>query len=99
MLDFLKKAGIEENVIKDIDQTYSEANIYNLNSHEFEVVKIIEYFREIGIDCIDELLVFNLDVFFCGYDEIVEEFSKYNIKNVVDTINYDYMLINKFLFG
>ena len=98
MIDFLKEVGIEEEVIKDLELSYSEANLYNLNSHEVEVLKIINYFREIGIEYIDELLIDNLNIFFLSYDEIVVKFNKYNISKLVETINYDYMLIDKFLF-
>ena len=57
MITFLKKVGIEDAVIKDLEQIYSEANLFNLNSHEYEVIKIIKYFKKIGIEYIDELLV------------------------------------------
>lgn len=57
MLGFLKKAGIKENTITTIEKIYGEANCFNLNSHESEIIKIIEYFKEIGIRNIDILLV------------------------------------------
>ena len=83
MLDFLIDCGIEDGVIKDLKKTYSDGNIYNLNNNEFEVVKIIDYFREIGIEYIDELLIFNLEVFLCKFDEVFEKFNRYDIKFVI----------------
>lgn len=98
MLDFLKEVNIDDDVIKDLEKTYSEANLSTLNSHEFEVIKIINYFKELGIEYIDELLINNLEIFFCRFDEIVKKFSRYNINDLVEEINYDYMKINKYIF-
>ena len=98
MLEFLKEVNIDEDVISDLEQTYSEANLCTLNSHEFEVIKIIKYFKELGIEYIDELLVNNLEIFFCRFDEIVKKFSGYNITDLVEEVNYDYMQINKYIF-
>lgn len=98
MLNFLKDCGISDDVIKDLEYTYSPENIYNLDSNEFEVIKIIEYFRKIGIEYIDELLVHNLEVFLCKFSYIVDKFNKYKIDDVVKMINDDYMLIDNIIF-
>lgn len=98
MLNFLLECNIDENVIKDIENTYYDGVIYNLNCNEYEIVKIIDYFRKIGIEYINELLVFNIKVFLCSFDEIVNRFSKYNIDEIVKSINEDYMTINDILF-
>ena len=87
MLNFLKDCGISDDVIKDLEYTYSPENIYNLDSNEFEV---IEY--------IDELLVHNLEVFLCKFSYIVDKFNKYKIDDVVKMINDDYMLIDNIIF-
>ena len=98
MLEFLKEVNIDDDVIKDLEKTYSEANLSTLNSHEFEVIKIINYFKELGIEYIDELLINNLEIFFCRFDEIVKKFNRYNINDLVEEINYNYMKINKYIF-
>ena len=98
MLNFLKDCGISDDVVKDLEYTYSPENIYNLDSNEFEVIKIIEYFRKIGIEYIDELLVHNLEIFLCKFNYIVDKFNRYEIDQVVKMINDDYMLINNIIF-
>ena len=98
MLNFLKEIGIKENTIKMIEEMYSEAVIFSLNGNEFEVVKIIEYFREIGIEDIDSLFVDYLEVFFCKYSEVVAAFNKYETEILVAAINYDNNLMEKVLF-
>ena len=99
MLDFLKDAGIDSLVIEDLKRTYDRNNLYTLYTNEYEAVKIIKYFREIGIDYIEELLVYNFRVFIYSLDEVKKAFEKYGVKTCVDKINEDYYVIDKILLG
>lgn len=97
MLDFLKDAGIDALAIEDLKRTYSEENLYTLYTNEYEAVKIINFFREIGIKYIEEILVYCFDVFIYSLDEVIKAFNVYGVKKCVDVINEDYYLIDKIL--
>lgn len=99
MLDFLKAAGIDNLAIEDLKRTYDESNLYTLYTNEYEAVKIIKYFREIGIKYIEELLVYYFRVFIYSLDDVKKAFAKYGEQTCVDKINEDYFVIDKILFG
>lgn len=95
MLEFLKKYDISDSVIKKIEKENSSANIYNLNCNEEEVCSIIEYLKELNIVCIDDLLIYRIDVFFGSLDDLKKIFSKYEINSLVQALNNDYSIINE----
>lgn len=97
MIEFLKDANISENTINLIEKQNGD-NIYNLYCNEYECLRIIDYFRNIGITKIDELLINEIEVFYKMYIDVVEEFSKYNINNLVNSINNNYKIIEQVLF-
>lgn len=95
MLDFLKEYNLLDTTIKKIENENSEANIYNLYCNMEEVGKILNYFRSLNINCIDDLLVYRINLFFNSYDDILKYFSKYNITSLVDKINEDFTIIDE----
>lgn len=95
MLTFLSDLGISEQTVVKINKENSSANIYNLNCNQDEVSKIIKYFNELGILCIDELLIYRIDLFFKDFEEIKKIFSKYETNSLVNAINNDYNIINE----
>ena len=99
MLDFLKNAGIDYFVIEDLKKTYDSDNLYTLYTNEYEAVKIINYFKSLGIEYIEEMLVYCFNVFIYSLDEVKAAFKKYGEKKCANLINKDYYLINKILLG
>jgi hypothetical protein len=95
MLEFLKNYNISDNVIKKVEKENSSANIYNLNCNLEEASLIIEYFNELGLTCIDNLLIYRIDIFFKSLDEIKKMFSKYETNSLVQALNNDYNIINE----
>lgn len=95
MLDFLRKYNISEDVIKKIEKENSSANIYNFNCNEEEVCKIIEYLQGLGITCIDNLLIYRIDMFFSNFDSLKKKLSKYETNSLVQALNNDYSIINE----
>lgn len=93
MLDFLKECGIKEEIIISLERKLFDAMQFNLNCNEFEIKKIIDYFKEIGINCIDDLVLNDIELFLSTYDEIKEKFNKYDIPKLVELINNDYEVI------
>ena len=95
MLDFLEDYGIQNEVILEMEKVNTEANIFNFNSNEYDVGKIIKFFRELGINCIDDLLVNKIDLFFLRFDDIKKLFYKYDLYKLVELINKDYNIVDK----
>lgn len=93
MIDFLKTAGISEEVINTMYEMNEDSVLYNLSCIQDDCLKIIEYLKELGIKNIDELLLYELNIFYLEYDEIVKKFSKFNIPVFVNLINNDYVVI------
>ena len=44
MIDFLKKCGLNDIEIKEIEEINGDFNLYNLSSNEFDVIKMIDYY-------------------------------------------------------
>lgn len=95
MLNFLSDLKIDNDVIEDIKNNYPINIIYSLEANSLEIEKIINYFRKIKIDVINELLVFNLTIFLLTFKEVKETFEKYDIDELVAKINDDYMYIEQ----
>ena len=58
-----------------------------------ECIKIIEYLRKIGITCINELLIYEIDLFKKDLDYIIKKISKFNIPVFVNIVNDEYTAI------
>lgn len=95
MIDFLKEYGINESVINDITNTYSKSVLFNLSCNEYEIEKIINYLKTIGIKDVNEVLSNNLNLFFQTSNDIQKTFSKYDIKKLVEYINYDSSILEE----
>ena len=94
-MKFLLDLGIKENTINSIYTKYDEGVIDNFRVEEDNVEEVINYFREIGIVDIDNLLIFDLSIFTKDIDFIKECFNKQNIKEIVKSINEDITNITK----
>lgn len=95
MLDFLKEYNISDLTIKKIEKENSRANIYNLSCNKDEVIKILNYFRKLALNCIDELLIYRIELFFNSYEDILNCFSNYDIKDLAIKLNENYMFIDE----
>ena len=93
MLDFLKECGIKEETIISLESKLFESMQFNLNSNELEIKKIINYFNEIGIVCVDDLLLNDIDLFLCTFSQVKKNFDKYDISKLVELINSNYEVI------
>ena len=64
MISFLEKCGISTLVINEIEKNNSSANLYNFSCNKEEILKILGYLKELGVCCIDELLIHRINIFF-----------------------------------
>lgn len=97
MLNFLEDCNISKKTIKIIEQNNYETNIYNLSCNENDIIKTINYFKEIGINCIESLLINKIELFMLKYDEIVQKIEQENIQEFVISINNNIDNIDKIM--
>lgn len=93
-MEFLKELGFNDLVLHRIINSNDDSVIYNFIMDCDNVRDVINYFREIGIEVIDELLVRRLEVFSIDISKLKKQFDKYNIGVLVSLINEDISAIN-----
>lgn len=89
MIDFLSKVGISSKIINEIEIKNTSSTLFDLSCNEDDCLKIIKYLKEIGIKNIDELLIYEIDIFKLPFIELVKKFGKFNIPLFVSFINDD----------
>ena len=94
MIDFLKDAGISNNVLVEMIKNNTETSIFDLSCNDEDAIEIIKYMRNIGITNIDELLIYRIDIFFITFEQFIKRLSKFNIPALVNHINDDYANID-----
>lgn len=94
MIDFLKKTNINEDILIEIIKNNNPSALSSLSINEEECVKIINYMKEIGLTCIDELLINRIDLFLSSFDKFIKKLSKFNIPVLVQLVNTDYATID-----
>lgn len=93
-MDFLIDNGISKDVIVEIEDYNDDSLIYNFICNEANAVKVLEYFKSIGIEAINRLLIYKLEVFLIDYKSIVKAFNNYDVSVLVQLINDDINAIN-----
>ena len=94
MIDFLKQVDIKEAVLIEIVKNNNPSSLSSLSINEEECLKIINYMKEIGFTCIDDLLINRIDLFLSSFDKFVKKLSKFNIPVLVQLTNTDYATID-----
>lgn len=94
MIDFLIECGINRKTITEIKNKYNESTLFDLSCNEDDCLKIIKYLKEIGIKNIDELLIYEIDIFKLPFIELVKKFGKFNVPLFVSFINDDISAIS-----
>lgn len=80
-MDFLK-GYVSDNTINTLMNKYTIATLYNFSCNKENVIRVIYFFRKIGINNIDEIMLYNLSVFM----DRVEYLEKVNNSELVDYI-------------
>ena len=94
MIDFLKDAGISNNVLVEMIKNNTETSIFDLSCNDEDAIEIIKYMRNIGVTNIDELLIYRIGIFFLTFEQFIKRLSKFNIPALVNHINDDYANID-----
>ncbi len=98
MLQFLKDMGISDITILKMINNNSEDILYDLECDQVNCLEVIKYLQELNIQVIDDLLINEIGMFFKTKEYLVNKFSKYNISEIVDDINDDYIAIESVLY-
>lgn len=93
-MDFLIDNGISKDVIVEIEDYNDDSLVYNFICNEANAVKVLEYFKSIGIEAINRFLIYKLEVFLIDYKSIVKAFNNYDVSVLVQLINDDINAIN-----
>ena len=93
-MNFLREYDITDEVIEQIRENNDSSIIQSVIYNEHNVGKIINYFKEINIEVIDELLISRPELFTVDVSKIKSEINKYNVEILVNLINEDINSIN-----
>lgn len=93
-MNFLREYDITDEVIEQIRENNDSSIIQSVIYNEQNVGKIINYFKEINIEVIDELLISRPELFTVDISKIKSEINKYNVEILVNLINEDINSIN-----
>ena len=90
-MDFLLKYDLNDEDIEEIVNRNGEAIIKNVLLNKDNVVEVIDYLLEVGIDksVIKELFVEQIGMFFRTKEEIADVFDEYEIDSIIKSLNYD----------
>ena len=94
MIEFLNKY-LDNTSINEINVKLDNTILYNLNCNMKNVLEIINYLRSIGIINIKDLIIYKTDLFLDNKDDIINLFSKFNIDDIVNKINNNYVVIDE----
>lgn len=94
MIDFLKMVNISDSTLIDMMKNNNEAILFNLSCNEDDALKIINYMQSIGINDIDDLLIYRIDIFTILFEQFIKKISKFNIPLLVEYVNSDYTNID-----
>ena len=87
-MEFLKDY-VSDDVIEDIISNNKDIVINDLVYNQDNVVMILNYLQELGIENINDILVEKIDFFFRDIDEVKKHFNRYDKDVIVKLINED----------
>ena len=93
-MNFLREYDITDEVINEMRTNNDSSILQSLIYNEQNVGSIIEYFKSINIEVIDELLISRPELFTVDISKIKSEINKYNVEILVNLINEDINSIN-----
>lgn len=94
-MKFLLDLGIKEKTIESLIKKYDESILDIVKIESDNVEEVINYFREIGILEIDNLLILDITIFTKDIDYVKDIFNATDINETVKLINKDITYITK----
>lgn len=93
-MDFLRMLNFSEKVINKIELANDKALIFNFICSKENVIKNIEYFRDVGVEVIELLLIYRLELFLIDHEKIKSSFESFEVPTLVQLINEDINAVN-----
>ena len=94
MNEFLLDLGFSRELINNIIKINGENTYADLCFNAEDATNIINYLKEIGIQPIEELLIYKIDIFFMNLIAIKGYALKKKINELVDLVNEDFSNID-----
>ena len=90
-MEFLLQYGLTNENIDEIINRNDEAIIKNIVLNKENVIKVIDYLLEVGIekDVIRNLFLEQIGMFYRTKDEISDVFDEYEMDSIIKSLNYD----------
>ena len=90
-MDFLLKYNLTNEDIEEIKNRNDEAIIKNVVLNKDNVIKVIDYLLEVGVNesVIKDLFIEQIGMFFRTKEEIADVFDEYEIDSIIKSLNYD----------
>lgn len=90
-MDFLKKYNFTDNDIEEINANNHKSIINNIILNQKNVCDIVEYFSELGFEesTIKNIFVYQITVFHKTKKELIEAFDEYEMKSIINSLNFD----------
>lgn len=100
-MEFLKDYGLTNDDIEEIKNNNQEGIIKNIEINSENVMKVIDYLKEIGvsIDVIKEMFIYQIGMFFRTKDEIQGVFDEYEMDSILKSMNYDVNTVDMIEFS
>ena len=89
MMDYLKGIGFSSTMINNIILKNDVDTVENLDLYENNVLKVINYLKEIGVEDIYGLLLYRSYIFLEDVEYIKDLFDKCTINQIIEMINED----------
>lgn len=88
-MSFLEKE-FDKDLVAKLREKYEESILEVFELQQDNVLKVIDYLKDIGIEHIDELIIYKLELFTINIDTIIKTFHEYeHLPEIVDLINED----------
>ena len=94
-MQFLLEKGFTQELIDKLTLKYDEGILDVFQIEKRNVMDVIDFFRQIGIENIEELMLFRIELFTKDIDEVKEIFDDEHVQEMVQEINEDILNIDK----
>ena len=89
-MEFLLPFGITKETIAQVIKNNDETLIENLICDQEMVINNLNYFKEIGIKRINDLLIERTDLFLVANEILKEKLDKFNLNVLSELVNEDF---------
>lgn|SRR5574344_487310 len=98
MIEDLKLIGLPDDLILKMNERLNDDILLSLAFNHDLVKENLGYFKSIGINNLDELMLRRPDIFTLKPNFIQSSFKKGNLYDEVNNLNQDYLSIDDILF-